>query len=411
MKKKKVYIFNRASRAAAYGIGTYLEQYIKCFRKSEVDFGIVNLSENGREVKVENKNGFQQIWIPSTSNPRKPNKYYARNAAYLLKDIIGTEKDTEYIFHLNFMGDSELITSLKKIFPCKIVLVAHYAGPDFTLEGDEKKLDKILADKSTKRKDKREADILNEIESDKKTIAESDHFICVSKYIRDIFKKTVNMDEAKCSVVYNALGDTYTELTPNRKTAIRKKYYLEPTTKILLYAGRLDSMKGISFLLEAFKKVLQEYSDVRLLLAGDGDFTRWMREAGDCWSKISFTGRINKNQLYELYQIADIGVIPSMCEPFGLVATEMMMHQLPVVASDAGGLSEIIDDNYSGLKVPMTDADGVRKLDVNILVEKIKLLLDEPGLRKEIGRNGRKKFLEKYELNIFKENMLKIYNL
>jgi len=411
-KKKKVYIFNRASRAAAYGIGTYIEQYIKCFRNSELDFGLINLADRGQEVVVENKNGYQEITIPSPADMRRPNmyKYYTRNAVYLLKDIIGSEKDTEYIFHLNFMGDHHLISTLKEIFECKIVLVSHYAGWDFALEGNTKELETILADKSVKRKSKKEADILNEIQNEKKTILQSDHFVCVSQYMMDIFNKVMDVDKAKASVVYNALGDTYEELNQDEKTALRRKYHIEPDTKILLYAGRLDSMKGITFLLEAFKKVLKEYSDVRLLLAGDGDFTRWMKEAGDCWSKISFTGRLDKKQLYELYNIADMGIVTSMCEPFGLVAIEMMMHQLPVIASEAGGLSEIIDDNISGLRVPIIENKEERRLDVDILADKIEQMINNSELREKIGLNGRKKFLKEYELSVFKEKMLTVYN-
>ncbi|MDR2954496.1 MAG: TIGR04157 family glycosyltransferase [Prevotella sp.] len=412
MKKRKVYIFNRASRAAAYGIGTYIEQYIKCFKDSSLDFGIINLSDKNKEVQIEKKNGYQEIWIPSPGDPRRPenNKNYARNAVYLLKDIIGQDKNTEYIFHLNFMGDHQLVYYLKKMFQCKVVLVTHYAGWDFALNGDNKKLQKILADKSLKRKDKHEADILNEIQTDKKTILESDHFVCVSQYMLDLFKKTMDIGETPYSVVHNALQDTYKDLTQEEKTAIRLKYHIAPDTKLLLYAGRLDPMKGISYLLDAFRKVLEQDANVQLIMAGDGDYNRWMKEAGDCWSKISFTGRLDKEQLYDLYNIADMGLVTSMCEPFGLVAIEMMMHGLPVIASDAGGLTEIIDNDVSGLRVPIIEKKGERKLDTDVLTEKIELLLNNPELRKRIGANGREKFLEQYELSVFKENMMSVYN-
>lgn len=413
MKKKKVILFNRASRAAAYGIGTYLEQYIKGFRKSGIDFSIVNLAERGAEVRVEKKDGYQEIWIPSPADLRKPNmgEYYARNSVYLLREIIGQDKNTDYIFHLNFMGEHHLISSLKKMFDCKIVLVAHYSGWDFALEGDHRKLQAMLADNSHKRKEKLEADVLNDIQQDKKTIAGCDHFVCVSQYMKDLYSMVMDMDKVQTSIVHNALQDVYKEMKPSDKLAIRRKYHIEPQTKVLLYAGRLDPMKGISPLLAAFRKVLQKHSDVRLVMAGDGDFSRWMREAGDCWSKISFTGRIDKKQLYELYSIADMGIVASLCEPFGLVATEMMMHGLPVVASEAGGLSEIIEDGVSGLKVPVAyDKKGARSLDTGVLAANILRLIDNPALCDEIGANGRSRFLDRFGLQTFREAMLAVYN-
>lgn len=411
MKKKKVYIFNRTSRAAAYGIGTYIEQYIKCFKNSDLDFAIINMADQGAEVRVETKNGYQEINIPAPTDVRNPQmKYYGRNCAYLLKEIIGDQKDTEYIFHLNFMGDHGLISSLKEMFDCKVVLVTHYAGWDFALEGDNKKLMSILSDKRKKRDNKMEANILNDIQNDKRTILASDHFVCVSEYMKGLFDRVMDISEVRSSTVYNALEDVYTEQTEEEKMATRKKYHINPEAKILLYAGRLDSMKGISSLLEAFKKVLTEDPNVHLILAGDGDYSRWLKEAEDCWAKISFTGKLDKKRLYDLYSIADMGVVTSLCEPFGLVAIEMMMHQLPVIASEAGGLIEIIEDNVSGLRVPIIDKKGERKLDVEVLAKKIKSLLHDTNLKNKIGENGRKRFLEKFELSVFKQNMLKIYN-
>lgn len=411
MKKKKVYVFTKSSRAAAYGIGTYMEQYIKCFKDSDLDFGIINLSGKGKEVRIENNKGYQEIFIPAPADFRKPNmyKYYVRNAAYLLKEIIGADENVEYIFHLNFMGDHYLISALKKVFNCKVVLVAHYANWDFALNGDIKKLKTILSNQQSGKRDKKEINILNGIKYDKNIILQCDHFICVSEYMSNAFKNIIDIDGIKCSVVTNALKDVHIELNENEKAAIRKKYHIDPNTRILLYAGRLDEGKGISYIIEAFKTILKEYSDVQLVLAGDGSYTRWMKEAGACWSKINYTGRLDKKELYELYTIADIGIIASMYEAFGLVAVEMMMHQLPVIASEAGGLSEIIEDNVSGLKVPIISENEERKVDVNILTEKIKLLLDDAVFREKIAVNGRNKFLQQYELSLFREKMNNIY--
>ena len=59
---------------------------------------------------------------------------------------------------------------------------------------------------------------------------------------------------------------------------------------------------------------------------------QWLKEATDCWTKIAFTGRLDKKQLYEFYSMADMGVVCSLHEEFGFVAIAMMMHALPVIS-------------------------------------------------------------------------------
>jgi glycosyltransferase involved in cell wall biosynthesis len=88
----------------------------------------------------------------------------------------------------------------------------------------------------------------------------------------------------------------------------------------------------------------------------------------------------------------------------------MMMHKLPIIVTDVGGLSEIIEDGISGLKVPVQTVKGKRQVNVKCLAEKMTFLLDNPDFAKELGMNGRMRFLEKYKLPLFKEKMIKLYN-
>jgi len=190
---------------------------------------------------------------------------------------------------------------------------------------------------------------------------------------------------------------------------LRSKYCFDNKAQIILFAGRLDEIKGIAFLIRAFRKVLQTNSDSFLLIVGEGNFNAWMKEAADCWSRILFTGRLDKEKLYKLYSIADIGVVPSLYEEFGLVAIEMMMHALPVIVTQTGGLDEIVEDGISGLKVPIRTIKGERQVDVKRLAEKIRFLLNNPVNAQKLGENGRKRFLDKFELSVFKEKMLNLY--
>lgn len=411
MKNKKVYIFNKSSRAAAYGIGTYIDQYIKCFKKSDLEFGVINLCGKGREVEIKrHEDGYQQISIPAPNKLNLPGAYqsYIKNVVYLLSDIIGVEDGTKYIFHLNFMNDIYLASSLKEMFNCKIVLTAHYANWSFALEGDSEKLDSIMV-RELSDLDEKELSVLRSMKNDERMINHCDHFICVAKHNLEIFQKYLNVGRTSCSIISNAIEDEYKDVSENEKTSIRTKYFINSKTKVILFAGRLEDAKGIGFIIESFKETLRKYPDTHLFIAGDGNFSKWLKAAGTCWSKISFVGRVDKKQLYELYKIADVGIVASLHEAFGLVAVEMMMHQLPIIVSETGGLSEIVENNISGIKIPIVPLEDKRVLDVAMLTNMIGLLIDSPTFAKQLGINGRKRFLEKYGLSMFRDKMLDIY--
>ncbi|MEY8707222.1 TIGR04157 family glycosyltransferase [Bacteroides faecichinchillae] len=409
MTKKKVYIFNSSSRAAVYGIGTYIAQLTDCLKEEEIEFGLIYIHVEGEEVTVTEQEGYQLISIPSTSysNPQG-REYYARNIAYLLKEFIPVEKGVEYIFHLNFMGNPALVSNLKKMFRCKVILVAHYSNWSFTLLGDNLKLKRILA-KRPKKRDYSEQSIVKDVKENAKMIAQCDKFVCIARHSMDSFTSICRIDAKKTVLINNALKDCYIPVDEEHKRILRHKYYIQEGIPLLIFAGRLDEVKGIAFLIQAFRKVLETYTNARLLIAGDGSFNRWLKEAKDIWSQIIFTGRIEKEVLYELYHIADIGIMSSLHEEFGFVAIEMMMNQLPVIVSDTGGLSEIVEDGISGLKVPVMNDSKQQVIDVDALSAKMIQLIEHPDFAKILAENARSRFLEKYDLTIFREKMLNLY--
>ncbi|GHS91644.1 glycosyl transferase [Bacteroidia bacterium] len=410
MKNRQLYIFNSSSRAANYGIGTYINNLVVALRNSDLEFGIIYLSDQGDEVEITEKDGYKQISIPF-SNSRHANvqEYSHRNVVYLLKELIPYDKNMEYIFHLNFMGNEVLAKNLKKMFRCKIISVVHYTNWSFALNGDYSKLKKIYATnlKSLSPTDK---SIVKNVRNDLKALNKADCIICVSKHTLDTYRSLGGLKDKRVEIVNNALQDGYRILTEKMKQNLREKYRISRQEKIILFAGRLDPIKGINNLLSGFKKILEKYPDTRLFIAGDGNFSDVMQGATGYWSKVSFTGRIDRKRLYELYHLADIGVVCSLYEEFGLVAIEMMMHQLPVIVTKTSGLDEIVEDNVSGLKVPVRTRRAGRMVDVKILSEKMVYLLDNHDIAMELGGNARKWFLEKYELSLFREKMLNLYS-
>ena len=407
--KRKVYIFNGTSRAAAYGIGTYIKQLTDSLRNTDIDYEVVYLHSQdcGSEVAITEKSGYKQISIPAvTSTLEKSTQYYRRNIVYLLKEFIPDDKDTQYIFHLNFMTNPDLVSVLKKMFKCKIITAVHYTNWSFALLGNQEKLKEIL---TKKKLDSNEKNIRKDIKADKKMLEKSDNFICVAQHTLDSFKDICGIDITKGVLINNALEDSYTQLSLDEKITIRQKYSIPEETKVIVFAGRLDEVKGLRFLIAAYKEMLKTNPDTHLFIAGEGDFNSWLSEAKNDWIKITFTGKLDKEQLYELYSIADIGIVPSLHEEFGYVAIEMMMHEIPLLVTDTGGLAEIVEEGISGLKVPVQNDGDKRTIDTATMADKMRILLNNQEYAKELGRNGRLRFLEKYELGLFGKKMRDLY--
>ena len=405
--KRKVYIFNGTSRATAYGIGTYIKQLTDCLIDTDIEFEVIYLhSQNsGNEVTVTEESGYKQISIPAiASTAKKSAQYYQRNVAYLLKEFISDNKDTQYIFHLNFMANPNLVVMLKKMFKCKIITTIHYANWSFALQGNQEKLIELL---TKKKLDSKEKAIVKEIKADKKMLEKSDCFICVAQHALDSFRDVYTLDTSKGVVINNALKDAYRQLSPDERRTIKQKYSIAEQTKILIFVGRLDEAKGLRVLISAYKEVLKTNPDTHLFIAGDGDFNSWLSEAKNDWLKISFTGKLDKEQLYELYSIADIGVMPSYYEQCSYVGIEMMMFGLPIVASDGMGVKEMFTDNVNAKIAPIGNREKPEEFQNNLTASIIEIL-QSPELAERLGGETRKIYEEKYESKKMKDKYIEL---
>jgi glycosyltransferase len=406
MKKQHLYIFSRITRASFYGIGTYLDQLI-CSLENEknLELTLVELYSNSGEVDII-RDKYRRISIPTGLHEQndKNKKSYYRNVSYLLNEFI--DKNQENIFHLNYMQDKSLASSLRQLYVSKIVLTCHYTDWSFEILGNTSHLREIIRKKGIT-----DRSIIWKIEEDKKIINNCDKVICIAQHSFDSFTRIIGLNPEKFKIIPNSLKDNRKILSGQEKKEYKRNLYLDEGSIIILFAGRLDEIKGISCLINAFEKLLQTHTNVHLFIAGSGSFDQWIPDTLKFCTKVSFVGKLDKESLYEFYAVADIGVVPSIHEEFGFVAIEMMMHSLPVIVGDTSGLSEIVDDHVTGLKVTVVENEHrKRSLDIDMLSDKIRLLIENPGLSRMFGENGRKKFLEKYELKLFRENMLNFYS-
>lgn len=152
----------------------------------------------------------------------------------------------------------------------------------------------------------------------------------------------------------------------------------------LLFAGRLEHEKGVQTLLEAIPLVARDLPWVRLRVVGRGTYAsqlqRRARRRG-LKGRVRFDGFVDASHLRELYLSSDAVVVPSLYEPFGVVALEAMASGVPVVVSDTGGLRELVEDEVTGLRFPPGDHAA--------LARRLVRVLSDPDLARRLGREGR----------------------
>ena len=133
-----------------------------------------------------------------------------------------------------------------------------------------------------------------------------------------------------------------------------------------------------------------------------------MEAADPCWRQVTFTGFLPKEKLYELYAVADVGVVPSIHEEFGYVAAEMLLHKVPLVAHDTTGLREITDGGRYGRLFRFADD----RKDVSPLRDALlSALADGRNSGNEpMRQEGRQRVLQHYTLPLFRERLEKVYD-
>jgi len=172
--------------------------------------------------------------------------------------------------------------------------------------------------------------------------------------------------------------------------------------RTITYIGRLDSYKGVDFLLKGFKELLSKVDNVRLNIVGDGpDETLLKNEAKDLGilDNITFKGR-QEDILSELYN-TDIFVLPSLSEGMSNVLLEAMACGLPVVATFVGGNSDLIRDRYNGILIPPRDS--------TMLSAALLELLEDEELAQRLGEEARKTIEKNYSMDQIVDKYIKLY--
>jgi glycogen(starch) synthase len=185
---------------------------------------------------------------------------------------------------------------------------------------------------------------------------EADAVITCSHYMRDHVADIYGLEETRVAVIPNGIDPL--DLQPVEDLDSLRARFAQPHERLVLLVGRLVYEKGFQIALEALPGVIERLGNVRFLVAGSGTAESELRAQADALGLTThgtFLGWIGDDVLHSLYRIADLTVVPSIYEPFGLVALEAMASGCPCIVADTGGLREVVPNEQVGLRFESRD--------------------------------------------------------
>ncbi len=198
--------------------------------------------------------------------------------------------------------------------------------------------------------------------------------ITVSNLTKNIVVERYGVEPEKVEVVYNGVE------RDNNYCCTQSSSSLEKTDKIVLFLGRITMQKGPEYFLAAAKKVLEVIKNVKFIMAGNGDMMNRTIELAarlGIGSKVLFTGFLRGDDVRKAYQMADLYVMPSVSEPFGIAPLEALQSNVPVLISKQSGIAEVL---ANALKVDFWD--------IREMADKIAAVLRHPSLQQTLRKNG-----------------------
>jgi len=200
----------------------------------------------------------------------------------------------------------------------------------------------------------------------------SDRVIACSAYMREQISDIFSVPEDRVAVIPNGIDPD--DLQPADEGELRRLRgeFAKPEEKLVLLIGRLVYEKGFQIALEAMPELIERVPGTRFLVAGSGTHEQELKKQASDLGLMdhgTFLGWIGDDVLHQLYRISDVCVVPSIYEPFGLVALEAMASGCPCIVADTGGLREVVPHGEVGLRFRTRDPEALGGMVERVLTE------------------------------------------
>ena len=198
----------------------------------------------------------------------------------------------------------------------------------------------------------------------------SERVIACSTFMREQIVDVFGVPESSIEVIPNGIDPE--DLQPQQDDDLRRlrAEFAEPDESLVLLVGRLVYEKGFQVALEALPGIIERVPNTRFIVAGSGTHEQELRRQAEELGLMdhgTFVGWIGDDVLHSLYRIADVCVVPSIYEPFGLVALEAMASSCPCIVADTGGLREVVPHDEVGLRFRARDPLSLAEMTVRVL--------------------------------------------
>ena len=232
---------------------------------------------------------------------------------------------------------------------------------------------------------------------------ESKRVIVTSGSMKDEVFNHFRLPPEKVAVIPNAI-DTEKYRVEVDRDRVKRLYGVDPHERLVLFVGRLIPQKGVEHLIRAAPNIVQRHKEAKIVIVGDG----WQRShleglsrSSGCGWRIRFTGFLPDSELVQLMEVADVLVVPSVYEPFGIVALEGMAAGVPVVTSQVGGLAEIVKHDRTGVYVYPGNPDSI--------TWGVDRVLSDPGYSRWLTHNARDEVQKAYSWEAVAKRTVELY--
>ncbi|MEZ4504086.1 MAG: glycosyltransferase [Dehalococcoidia bacterium] len=244
------------------------------------------------------------------------------------------------------------------------------------------------------------------IDAERRLLHSVDRVLVATSHERQLLRQIYRVPAERVSVV--PLGVDLEEFEPRDPAEARAALGLEADERVLLAVGRLEPLKGFDILIRALAQTTMPEPPTLLIIGGDEqaapEFERLRAVADEVGvtEHVRFVGAVPHEQLATYYNAADLVIVPSFYESFGLVALEAMASGVPVVASRVGGLTTTIADGRTGYLIAWRCPEP--------FAEKVDLLLRNDGLRRALGEGARRS-MEAYAWSRVASDLAGVYEV
>ena len=362
-----IFIFNNASRAAGYGIGTYIRQLSEGFSAiPDTKVSFVEMYADTKEFSVNvDDSGHTHYLIPPLKSAME-SEVYCRSVFYFLARSIEICENERTVFQFNYFQHYSLAVLLKAWYPQSvIVLTVHYLNWCFELSGNIRRMKEIMAE-GHELSDDQEKRVKVSFISEERFMHLADAVFVLSQKTKDILIDDYKVAPEKLFLVYNGAGSRIDNQKDGNKDGLRT----------VLFVGRLENDKGLKYLIEAFVRIADAHPDSKLVIVGDGDFQPYLAQSRTLSGRVAFFGKTDKDEIEDIYRSAYIGVIPSFHEQCSYTVIEMMRHGIPVIGTDRIGLAEMLDATPQ-LRIHINDEDFNEEDFVAQIASRMDLLLSD----------------------------------